>query len=510
MCFTSLKNLFLVMAKFVRIFNKKILYHHSGFRTSFNNISTAPKIKSVSEVLKSKHVGQVKVQGWVEAIRKMKKLIFVDIQDGSDLKKLQLTLDKDAAPPDLSYGSSVSAIGSVTINQDGKAELAVEEIKVLGTCPPVSEGYPLAARQPYNSNHLRQYLSLRLRAPPFRALLRVRHRAHSLLHDILDAQDFTLVHTPLLTANDCEGAGEVFRVQPDCEQLITEMRSADFKDKSAEEVFFGRKAFLTVSGQLHLEAAARAMNRVYSFGPIFRAENSKSRLHLAEFYMLEAEMAFVDGIENVTKMIERIMKRLIRGLLDSCSEDILLYRKLTNRPTEPDWLEHLDQMVVQSFAVISYADALQMLTEATDEKFKSRPQDGTALSKEHELYLVKRNGNLPLFVVEWPADLKPFYARPCRGLGLEAKVEAVDLLCPIVGEVCGGSVREDDLCRLAAKLSDAELSQKLDWYLDLRRYGNVTTAGFGAGFERILQMVLGTTNIKDAIPFPRWPHNCQL
>ncbi|XP_039295277.1 probable asparagine--tRNA ligase, mitochondrial [Nilaparvata lugens] len=498
------------MAKFVRIFTQNILHQQSCFGTSLRHISTAPKIKSVTEILKAKHEGQVKVQGWVEGIRKMKTLIFVDIHDGSDLKKLQLTLNKDVAPPDLSFGSSVCAVGSMKVNQSGLPELIVEEIKVLGSCPSTSEGYPLAARQPYNSNHLRQNLSLRLRAPPFRALLRVRHRAHALLHSILDAQDFLLVHPPLLTSNDCESSGEVFRVQPDCQQLIAEMRSADAKvnaNVKDEEVFFKHKAFLTVSGQLHLEAAARALNRVYCFGPIFRAENSKSRLHLSEFYMLEAELAFVDGIENITKIIERVMKRLIRGLLDSCSEDILLYRKLTNRPTEPDWLDHLDQMVLQAFNTVTYQDAMQMLMES-DEKFKSRPVDGQSLSKEHELYLVKRNNNLPLFVVEWPQDIKPFYVRPCRGV--QGKVEAVDLLCPIVGEVCGGSVREDDLSRLKLKLSDSELSQKLDWYLQLRRFGNVTTGGFGAGFERIIQLVLGTTNIKDTIPFPRWPHNCQL
>ncbi|XP_053999725.1 probable asparagine--tRNA ligase, mitochondrial [Hylaeus anthracinus] len=430
----------------------------------------------------------IKVQGWVRAVRKMKDVIFLDITDGSTSKMLQIIVPKSMKPNELSYGSSIKAEGELALASDGRVELLASDIAVIGTCN-VMDGYPFAPRKQYSEEYVRQYLHLRPRTRNFSSVLRLRHLASSAIENYFRDRQFIRIHTPILTSNDCEGAGELFLVKPHSTQILDSMKRDGI---SEEESYFNASTFLTVSGQLHLEVAARALTKVYTFGPTFRAENSKSRLHLSEFYMLEAELAFVDTIDDLIDQVELFIKYITKDVFEKGASDIQ-----SIHCQEPQWLN-------QKFARITYDDAIKIL-ENNVNQFKQPITYGTLLSKEHELFLVKYNDNIPVFVINWPQEIKPFYMKECKDD--TSKVAAMDLLVPNVGELVGGSIRQDNYEKLKSQLP---LTCNLSWYLELRKYGNVTTAGFGLGFERFLQCILNISNIKDTIPFPRWPHNCSL
>ncbi|XP_076676389.1 asparagine--tRNA ligase, mitochondrial [Andrena cerasifolii] len=430
----------------------------------------------------------MKVQGWVWAIRKMKKNIFIDICDGSSPKPLQVVVPKSEKPDKLSYGSSITAEGKLALAPNGRIELHANDVAVIGTCD-VTDGYPFAPRKVYSEEYVRQYLHLRPRIRSFSSLLRLRDLASAAVGDYFRGRGFVNVHAPILTSNDCEGAGELFLVKPHSEKILKAVKR---EGVSEDESYFNTKAFLTVSGQLHLEIAARALTKVYTFGPTFRAENSKSRLHLSEFYMLEAELAFIDSIEHIAGEVELLIKYIATDIMNKGASDVH-----SIGGGEPEWLN-------EKFTCITYDEAVNIL-ESNSNQLKQPVKYGDAFSKDHELFLVQYNNNIPLFVINWPKENKPFYMKECRDD--TSKVAAMDLLAPNVGELVGGSMREDDYEKLKSKLP---LSSDLSWYLDLRKYGNVPTGGFGMGFERFLQCVLGISNIKDTLPFPRWPHNCTL
>ncbi|XP_012286759.1 probable asparagine--tRNA ligase, mitochondrial isoform X2 [Orussus abietinus] len=418
----------------------------------------------------------------------MKNNIFIDINDGSSSEFLQVVTPKSDKLCNLTCGSSVVVEGTLATAPNGRMELRANDVLVIGTCD-VNDQYPFLPRKQYSPDYVRQYLHLRPRTKSFSALLRLRDIASTAVVDHFRARNFISVHTPILTSNDCEGAGEVFKVQPDSVELLKSMEKDSIPH---EEAFFNTKAYLTVSGQLHLEALARALSKVYCFGPTFRAENSKSRLHLSEFYMLEAEAAFITEIEDIAKEAELLVKSLTTALLDKGSKDFSVIGA-----SEPEWLN-------KSFTYMTYDEAVNILQH--NEKLFTHPiKYGDAFSKEHELLLVRHNNEIPLFVINWPSQIKPFYMREYPND--PSKVAAMDLLAPHVGELVGGSVREENYAKLHSKLP---IGLNLEWYLELRKYGNVPTAGFGMGFERFLQCVLGVPNIKDVIPFPRWPHNCGL
>lgn len=296
------------------------------------------------------------------------------------------------------------------------------------------------------------------------------------------------MHTPILTSNDCEGAGEVFKVLPESNSLMKTMLK---EGQNQDEAYFNRKTFLTVSGQLHLEAAAHGLSKVYTFGPTFRAENSKSRFHLSEFYMIEAEIAFVDNVQVLTRFVEDLLKKVTGKLFGQMGEDF----DRCQGSEECPWLN-------KEFPTITYKQAVDILNNKTD-NFKESFNPNEGFSKEHELFLVKQFDNIPVFVINWPKEMKPFYMKE----NPDGTVAAFDLLCPTVGELVGGSLRENDYNNLSRKTPK---DNNLDWYLELRKFGSVKTGGFGLGFERYLQTILGISNIKDTIPFPRWPHNCSL
>jgi asparaginyl-tRNA synthetase len=422
----------------------------------------------------------------------MKELLFVDINDGSSISNLQLVCNKSDKEK-LAFGASVHASGILSETPKGQLEVQVAQLKILGDCP--IESYPFVARQSYPNEYIRQHLHLRSRVNKFSSIFRCRHNLTSIINNYLNNQQFIQINTPILTSNDCEGAGEVFFVKPDNNGLLKTMKRND--TQSPEEIFFDSKVFLTVSGQLHLEAMAHGLSKVYTFGPTFRAENSKSPVHLSEFYMLELEESFIVGIEDVASTITDLMKSVTRDFLDKSGDEIVNI----NRSEKSFKLEENFKWLDKEFPLISYKEAIEVLVKNKSKLKKSvKPEDG--LSKEQEIFLAKHFGG-PLFVVDWPKEMKSFYMRQKKqepGI-----VEALDFIVPNIGELAGGSVREDDYETLKSKLPQPEA---LKWYLDLRKYGGVTTGGFGMGFERYLQFLLNIHNIKDVIPFPRWAHNC--
>lgn len=429
----------------------------------------------------------VKVQGWVHAVRKMKNNIFIDIADGSTPKLFQVVVPKGTKPDKLSYGSSITAEGKLALTPNGRIELRADNLVVIGTCD-VMDGYPFAPRKTYPEEYVRRYLHLRPRTKTFQSVLRLRDIASASIESHLRNKGFINIHTPILTSNDCEGAGELFLVKPCSKDLLEKMQKPDV---SEEEAYFNTKTFLTVSGQLHLEAIVRGLTKVYTFGPTFRAENSKSRLHLSEFRMLEAEVAFVNSIDNVMDDVELLIKNVTKDIFEKGASDMH-----EMQCHELQWLN-------KTFTRMTYDEAVNIL-KANSKCFQHSDISGT-FTKEHELFLIEHNNNIPIFIVNWPKESKPFYMKECENDA--SKVAAMDLLVPIVGELVGGSIREDDYEKLQSKLP---LTSNLSWYLELRKYGNVPTGGFGMGFERYLQCLFNIPNIKDTLPFPRWPHNCSL
>ncbi|KAK9510029.1 hypothetical protein O3M35_004902 [Rhynocoris fuscipes] len=424
------------------------------------------------------------VKGWVRAIRKMKDNIFVDIDDGSSTKRLQVVVGKSFGV-DIDYGCSVEAKGQLGEAPSGQPEMRAEEIKILGAGQ-LQEGYPFAPRKSYSPDYCRQYLHLRPRLAHYASVLRVRDAASLAFREFFKSHNYFEVHTPILTSNDCEGAGEVFKVSEE-------------KTSKENEPFFDKNIYLTVSAQLHLEVVARSLSQVYCFAPTFRAENSKSRFHLAEFYMLEAETTLAKSLNDLTSFTEEMLRYVINSIRNTNEQDINLCRQ---RFSESKF--KLEDSLVSKWTVMSYEEASKILSEHKS-SLKVIHSPGTSLTKDHELFLTNFNGNKPIFIVDWPVNLKPFYMKINENHS--NIVEAFDLLFPNVGEICGGSLRENDIKRLSTSI---ENYNGLEWYLDLRKFGNVLTGGFGLGFDRLLMSLLNISNIKDTIPFPRFPHHCQL
>lgn len=461
--------------------------------TSFQSIYHLARVKDVAAGVHSEG-DQIQIKGWVKSVRKMKDNIFLDVNDGSCGQNLQLVVSKLVAR-DTAYGSSVDATGTLGRTPKNQLELKVDTLKELGPCP-LAEGYPFYPKKTYPPDYVRNHLHLRPQVGSVGSTLRVRHQATKCFNDYLDREGFVQIHTPIITSNDCEGAGEAFVVRPVNDGLLKQMTK---KGVPLEQGYFDRQTYLTVSGQLHLEAMAHGLGKVYTFGPTFRAENSKSPIHLAEFHMLELEEAFMDSLDQLADRIESMVKNVTKSLLDVSADDLSSVRKLTTDST----LEQSFSWVDKQFPRITFADAMHIL-EQNKAKLKSPvcPQEG--INKEQELFLV---GHLqsPLFVTTWPKAIKSFYMK--ENDANPDLVDALDFLVPHAGELVGGSVRECDHAKLQAKLPDRA---GLAWYLELRKFGSVPTAGFGLGLERYLAWVLNVHNVKDVIPFPRWAHNCAM
>uniref|UniRef100_A0A3Q3S626 asparagine--tRNA ligase n=1 Tax=Mastacembelus armatus TaxID=205130 RepID=A0A3Q3S626_9TELE len=435
----------------------------------------------ISEALSGAKLGEnVKVQGWIRSVRRQKSNLFLHVNDGSSLQSLQIVAGSQLSDPLLTFGSAVEVTGVLkeSPHQKQPFELEADQLHVAGECNPMD--FPFKIKERHSLEYIRQFPHLRCRTNAFSSLLRIRSEATTAINSYFKENGFVQIHTPVITSNDCEGAGELFQVE--------------VKNEEGEN-FFSVPAFLTVSGQLHLEVMSGAFTRVYTFGPTFRAENSQSRRHLAEFYMVEAEVSFTQSLEDLTKVMEDLFKSATEHVLAHCAEDVDLFHKHVT----PGHRDTLDVMMKRRFLVITYSEAIDILSRSS-QKFAFPTNWGCDLQTEHEKYLVKHCGNIPVFVTDYPYDLKPFYARDNQDNPAHTAA-AVDLLVPGVGELCGGSLREERLDLLRARLEE---------YLDLRRFGSVPHGGFGLGFERYLQCILGVDNIKDVIPFPRFSNSCLL
>ncbi|BFG04779.1 probable asparagine--tRNA ligase mitochondrial [Drosophila madeirensis] len=447
----------------------------------------------IGHIAKSHKPGDsLSIQGWIKNIRRLKNNTFLDVDDGSTSRRFQVVVPRNAETQSLTAGSVISAVGQIQVAPNGNFELHADRVESLAEGH-LQDGYPFTPKQKHAPEYVREHLHLRSRVDYVAAQLRVRHKAQKAIHDYMDELDFVQINTPLLTTNDCEGAGEVFRVQPDSEKLLKQMARPKVPP---EESYFDSKVFLSVSGQLHLEAMTYGLGRTYCLAPVFRAENSKSPLHLAEFYMFEAELAHLDKLEKLARFIEQMLKSITNRLLETSSEDLHFCQRNASASSDLPWLK-------VPWKIMSYDEALSVLL-ANKESLKTPISLDEGFSKDQELFLVSHCGT-PVFVVEWPTKQKPFYMKISRTN--PERVHALDLLMPAVGELCGGSLRESDAATLSAH---PQLPKDLAWYVELRKYGGIPTGGFGMGFERYLQLLTGVKNIRDVIPFPRYPHSCKM
>ncbi|WP_153915258.1 asparagine--tRNA ligase [Shewanella sp. TC10] len=464
-------------------------------------------ITSVASVFKGDFAigSQVTVRGWVRSRRDSKAGIsFLAVYDGSCFDPIQGVVPNNLdnyteEVLKLTAGCSVVMTGEV-VESPGKGqayEMQVTKVEVTGFVED-PDTYPMAAKR-HSIEYLRELAHLRPRTNIIGAVARVRNCLSQAIHRFYNEQGYIWVSTPLITASDTEGAGEMFRVSTlDMENLPrTDKGAVDFS-----EDFFGKESFLTVSGQLNAETYACALSKVYTFGPTFRAENSNTSRHLAEFWMVEPEIAFAD-LDDAAKLAEDMLKYCFRAVLDERRDDLEFFAQRVEKTA----IERLEAFVTSDFAQIDYTDAIEIL-KACDKKFEFDVEWGIDLHSEHERYLAEEHFKAPVVVKNYPKDIKAFYMR----LNDDGKtVAAMDVLAPGIGEIIGGAQREERLDVLDARLADMELDQEdYWWYRDLRRYGTVPHAGFGLGFERLVSYVTGVSNIRDVIPFPRAPKSANF
>ncbi|EQC29959.1 asparaginyl-tRNA synthetase [Saprolegnia diclina VS20] len=459
-------------------------------------LSTSIPRTAVKDLLATAPGADASVSGWVKSVRRQKNVSFITLNDGSSFQSLQVVCDGGDDLAKVTVGSSIRAVGRVTAApKSGQVEIHASDVHVYGTSD--ASTYPLSKKY-HTLEFVREHLHLRPRTNTFGAVTRVRNALSQGLHAYFQSQDFVQVHTPILTSIDCEGAGEQFRVE----------RESGAKK---EDPFFGLPAYLTVSGQLHAEMYASALTNVYTFGPTFRAENSNTTRHLAEFWMLEPEMAFA-GLPECMATAQGAVQNALRFAMDKCGDDLAFFHdQVAKSNADKNLLGQLETVLsTDAFPHLTYTDAIEVLQKAPV-SFDLAPEWGMDLKTEHERYLAEKHVGGPVFVTDYPAALKAFYMRlnddtePDR-----ATVAGMDLLVPAIGELVGGSVREDRLDVLQRKMADAGIDPTgLEWYLDLRRYGSVPHAGWGMGFERLVLFATGLENIRDAIPVPRYPGACK-
>ena len=443
----------------------------------------------------------IQLQGWVRTRRDSKDFSFIELNDGSCLRNLQIiarnTLPNYAALQRLTTGSSISVRGVLVASQGKgqKWEVVADEIDIVGGA---DDTYPLQ-KKGHTPEFLREVAHLRPRSNLFGCVFRVRSRLAFAVHQFFQERGFVYVHTPIITGSDCEGAGELFRVTTI--DYKNPPRTNEGQIDFAKD-FFARQTYLTVSGQLEAEAFALALSRVYTFGPTFRAENSNTSRHASEFWMIEPEMAFCDLNGNMD-LAEEIVKYLIADVREHCSAEMELFAKFVDK----ELLARLDFVGERAFQRISYSDAVDLLTKSK-EKFEFPIDYGLNLQSEHERWLTEKHFKCPITVFNYPKEIKPFYMR----LNDDGKtVTAMDLLVPGIGEIVGGSQREERLEVLEQNMRRHKMDPAdYKWYLDLRRYGTVPHSGFGLGFERMLMFVTGVSNIRDVIPFARTPGSAEF
>jgi asparaginyl-tRNA synthetase len=459
---------------------------------------------SIQRARQADAVGSVaQIRGWVRTRRDSKGgFSFIEVNDGSCFGNLQIVADGtlpnyQSDVTTLTVGSSVVVTGEIkaSAGQGQTTEMFAHEVQITGTAS--ATDYPLQKKQ-HTFEKLREWAHLRPRTNTFGAVARVRNRLSYATHSFYQQEGFLYVHTPVITASDCEGAGQMFRVTT---LPLDKLPMVAGKVDTAQD-FFGKSSYLTVSGQLEGEAYATALGKIYTFGPTFRAENSNTSRHLSEFWMIEPEMAFFDLNDNMD-LAERYLKYMLRDLLSHCGEDMDFFEKRI----QPGLLASLQLVLDKPFTHLSYTEAVAIL-QASGEKFEYPVSWGVDLQAEHERYITEKHVQGPVILYNYPKEIKSFYMR----LNDDGKtVAAMDVLVPGVGEIIGGSQRDERLDVLTGRMVQSGLKpDDYWWYLDLRRYGTVPHAGFGLGLERMVQYSTGMTNIRDVIPFPRTPGNCEF
>ncbi|HOU01684.1 MAG TPA: asparagine--tRNA ligase [Bacteroidales bacterium] len=461
------------------------------------------KRKKIKELLSSHKTGEeVLVKGWVRTKRGSKSIVFIALNDGSTINNIQIVADTSLFKEDLlkevTTGACLAVTGTLveSMGQGQNVEIKANSIELYGKCD--AETYPLQ-KKGHSMEFLREIAHLRPRTNTFGAVLRIRHAMAFAIHKYFNEQGFFYLHTPIITGSDAEGAGEMFHVTTlDLANIpLNEDRTVKFTDD-----FFGKPTNLTVSGQLEGELGALALGEIYTFGPTFRAENSNTPRHLAEFWMIEPEMAFYDLNDNMN-LAEDFLKYLIRYALENCREDLEFLDKMIQKGL----IDRLNFVVGNEFVRMTYTEAVDILVKA-ERKWEYPIAWGNDLQAEHERYLVEEHFRKPVILTDYPKAIKAFYMKQ----NVDGKtVRAMDVLFPGIGEIIGGSQREEDYERLLGRIMELNLPEKdLWWYLETRKFGTAPHSGFGLGFERLIVFITGMSNIRDVIPFPRTPKNAEF
>ena len=460
----------------------------------------------IIDALKSTALGEpIHVCGWVRSRRGNKNVSFIALNDGSTIKNIQIVADlskfsEEQLKP-VTTGACIGATGLLVASQGAgqSVEIQLTEFEVFGTADP--EKYPLQ-KKGLSMEYLRTIAHLRPRTNTFGAVFRIRHNMAMAIHTYFHEHGYFYFHTPLITASDCEGAGQMFQVTT---KNLYNLKKDDNGQIDYSDDFFGRQAALTVSGQLEGELGAMALGKIYTFGPTFRAENSNTPRHLAEFWMIEPEVAFIDK-DDLMDIEEDFIKYCVRWALDNCKDDL----EFLNQYVDKGLIERLHSVIDTDFVRLPYTEGINILQEAVKNghKFEFPCNWGDDLSSEHERYLVEQHFGKPVIMTDYPRDIKAFYMK----INEDGKtVQGTDVLFPQIGEIIGGSVREADFDKLNAEIDRRQIPMKdMWWYLDTRRFGSAPHAGFGLGFERLLLFVTGMQNIRDVIPFPRTPKNAEF
>ena len=463
------------------------------------------KRSKVKDLLKANPGQEVLAKGWVRTKRGNKQIKFIALNDGSTVNNIQVVADMtnfdEALIAKITTGASISVTGNLieSVGSGQAVEIQAREIEVLGECDPVR--YPLQKKNT-SLEYLRTVAHLRPRTNTFGAVLRIRHAMAFALHKFFNDKGFVYLNTPLITESDAEGAGDMFQV------TTLNLENVPKKDNGTVDFskdFFGKKTCLTVSGQLEGELGATGVGEIYTFGPTFRAENSNTPRHLAEFWMIEPEMAFYDINDNM-ELAEEFVKYLVQYALDNCADDL----RFLNDKYDDGLIERLKSVLGIEFQRVTYTEAVEILEEAVrnGQQFEYPVHWGTDFQSEHERFLVEKHFGKPVILIDFPKDIKAFYMKQNED---GKTVRGMDVLFPKIGEIIGGSEREASLEKLEQRIDELNMSRKnLEWYIDTRRYGTVPHSGFGLGFERLLLFVTGMANIRDVIPFPRTPKNAEF
>jgi len=462
------------------------------------------RTKIVDALQRTDFGAMVNVKGWVRTHRSSKAVDFIALNDGSTIKNVQVVVDPTKFDADLlkqiTTGSCINVNGELVESQGAgqSVELQCREIEIYGLC---GNDYPMQ-KKGQSFEYMRQYAHLRLRTNTFGAVMRIRHNMAIAIHKYFHDHGFFYFHTPLITASDCEGAGQMFQVTT--KNLYDLKKGEDGKIIYGDD-FFGKQTSLTVSGQLEGELGATALGAIYTFGPTFRAENSNTPRHLAEFWMIEPEVAFID-MADLMDLEEDFIKYCVQWALDNCKDDLGFLNKMIDKTL----LERLNSVVKDTFVRLPYTEGIKILEEAVanGHKFEFPVSWGMDLASEHERYLVEEHFRKPVIMTDYPKEIKAFYMK----INDDGKtVQGTDVLFPQIGEIIGGSVREENYDKLMSEIRERNIPMKdMWWYLDTRKYGTCPHGGFGLGFERLILFVTGMQNIRDVIPFPRTPKTAEF